>query len=288
MNSQNIFDVQILGLPSVQALENGQIIYIPEHRFTLDDHQKYLFDEKILAPNQKNISYDPIRQQLSGVDHHFQKTPRHQHLLKMMQQFNAYAADIVQSFFPNYVQSLRHGRTSYRPAEIKDRPTSVLKDDTRLHVDAFPFTPVQGHRILRIFSNINPHQIPRVWQVGESFSNVLSQFHPHLKPYSPIKSYFMYKFGFTASKRTAYDHFMLQLHNQMKYSQNYQETVHKETIAFPSHCTWIVFTDQVSHAALSGQFLLEQTFYVPVQAMNDPTTSPLHHFQRVFPKQRMV
>ena len=39
-------------------------------------------------------------------------------------------------------------------------------------------------------------------------------------------------------------------------------------------------TDKVSHAALSGQFLLEQTFYLPVQAMKDPNLSPLHMLER--------
>ena len=44
---------------------------------------------------------------------------------------------------------------------------------------------------------------------------------------------------------------------------------------FPALSTWVVFTDRVMHAALAGQFLLEQTFYLPVAAMQDEQYAPL-------------
>lgn len=53
----------------------------------------------------------------------------------------------------------------------------------------------------------------------------------------------------------------------------------KQRIDFPAHSTWLVFTDHVSHAALSGQFLLEQTFYLPVDAMVAPEKSPLKQWE---------
>jgi hypothetical protein len=37
----------------------------------------------------------------------------------------------------------------------------------------------------------------------------------------------------------------------------------------------------VSHAALSGQHVLEQTFYIPVSSMLDPTQSPLHTLEKL-------
>ena len=41
-------------------------------------------------------------------------------------------------------------------------------------------------------------------------------------------------------------------------------------IDFPAGSTWIAFTDCVSHAAMAGQFRLEQTFLLPVDAMLQP------------------
>jgi hypothetical protein len=36
-----------------------------------------------------------------------------------------------------------------------------------------------------------------------------------------------------------------------------------------------VQTDDVSHAAMRGQYVLEQTYYLPVNAMQDESKSPL-------------
>jgi len=73
---------------------------------------------------------------------------------------------------------------------------------------------------------------------------------------------------------------MLHLHDRMKLDKTYQQTLAKQRVDFPPQSTWLVFTDQVSHAALSGQYLLEQTFYLPVEAMDNPTLSPLRQWEK--------
>ncbi|MHA0111145.1 Kdo hydroxylase family protein [Klebsiella pneumoniae] len=45
-----------------------------------------------------------------------------------------------------------------------------------------------------------------------------------------------------------------------------------------------MFTDQVSHAALAGQFCLEQTFLLPVTAQQFPEKSPLRILEQQFQK----
>jgi len=45
--------------------------------------------------------------------------------------------------------------------------------------------------------------------------------------------------------------------------------------------SWIAFTDQVSHAAMAGQYQLEQTFLLPVDAMRSPEQSPLRILERL-------
>ena len=46
--------------------------------------------------------------------------------------------------------------------------------------------------------------------------------------------------------------------------------------------TWLAFTDQTPHAAVSGQCALEQTFYVPVDALAEPASSPLRILERLW------
>jgi hypothetical protein len=43
---------------------------------------------------------------------------------------------------------------------------------------------------------------------------------------------------------------------------------------FPPFSTWLVFTDGVAHAAMSGQYAIEQTFLISPQALVAPDQSP--------------
>jgi hypothetical protein len=160
-------------------------------------------------------------------------------------------------------------------------PKSWRHDDTRLHVDAFPATPVHGRRLLRFFNNINPHGEPRRWNVGEPFADVATRFFRSLPHYSPLKAQLMALTKITKSTRTAYDHYMLNLHDGMKADLDYQSKVTKTPAAFQPGETWIVYSDQVSHAVLSGRFMLEQTYYVPVGALQYPERSPLRVLERL-------
>ena len=258
---------------ALAALEKGQILYLPTLGFELKAGEESLLSESILGRSHKNISYDRRKQRLGG--HHPKASADDlQALQSFMHRFTAHAEQLLQRVLPHYQPALIWGRTSYRPAQILGRSSSKRKDDTRVHVDAFPASPVNGQRILRLFCNINPAGEPRRWQVGEPFQDVLRRFGPDIPPYSPLKAKLLRLVRATKSLRSPYDHSMLQLHDRMKLDDNYQHNVVKHNLAFPPHSSWLVFTDQVSHAALSGQFLLEQTYYLPVQAMQNPELSP--------------
>ncbi|MGL6028266.1 MAG: Kdo hydroxylase family protein, partial [Legionella sp.] len=137
-----------------------------------------------------------------------------------------------------------------------------------------------SHRILRVFCNINPDNQPRVWHVGEPFADVLKQFAPRIRPYSKLCAHVLKLVKTTKTLRSPYDHYMLHLHDSMKRDDHYQAHVNKTQIDFPALSSWIVYTDHVSHAALSGQHLLEQTFYLPVDKMANPSHSPLHEWNK--------
>ena len=62
----------------------------------------------------------------------------------MMQRFAASSRALLRNLLPRYETGLLQARTSFRPVEIAGRPTSWRKDDTRLHVDSFSSSPVQG------------------------------------------------------------------------------------------------------------------------------------------------
>ena len=181
----------------------------------------------------------------------------------------------MRNVLPLYKAGLEQARTSFRPAEIAGRRTSWRKDDTRLHVDSFPSSPTQGKRILRVFTNINPHGQSRNWKLGEPFERVARRYLPTLT--RPIRGSdrVLNLLGITKRRRTAYDHYMLQLHDRMKADLAYQSQAAQRTWDFQAGSTWIVFTDVVSHAATSGQYALEQTYHLPVESMRDASMAPL-------------
>jgi hypothetical protein len=74
---------------------------------------------------------------------------------------------------------------------------------------------------------------------------------------------------------------MLQLHDLMKADNAYQRDAPQTAFDFPAGSTWMAFTDQVSHAAMAGQYQLEQTFLLPVDAMVSPERSPLRILERL-------
>src|SRR5207244_18539 len=49
----------------------------------------------------------------------------------------------------------------------------------------------------------------------------------------------------------------------------------------PAGSTWIGFSDQVLHAAMSGQFVMDETLMLPVSGMRAPETSPLRVLERM-------
>ncbi|KTD73004.1 Kdo hydroxylase family protein [Legionella tucsonensis] len=276
--TQNI--EQIDHQKSVDLLETGNVLFFPEYFFA--DVDPLLLSENVLDGSRKNVSYDIRNKKLSAFKKDVNSLDSK--LRHMMHGYAEFAHQLIQTVLPSYVPHLQWGRTSFRPAQINGRISSKRKDDTRLHVDSFSASPVHGLRILRVFCNINPHNEPRVWNLGEPFIDVLNRFAPKIAPYSKIKARMLRLVKATKTLRSPYDHYMLHLHDSMKLDDTYQESVEKVQIDFPSKSTWIVFTDHVSHAALSGQHLLEQTFYLPVDKMTAPNHSPFNAWKKIRPE----
>lgn len=266
---------------AIHALESGKILYFPQLSFTLSEQEKSFLSPDYVDPQSKNISFTASTAQLGGVRAEPQQCAT---LTQIMQRYASVTQNLIQTFLPSYIQHLKMGRTSFRPVEIVGRVSSYRKDDTRLHVDAFPSSPNQGKRILRIFTNVNPENKPRVWRVGEPFTQIAQKFLPSLPKPWPGIAFLLKLFKITRSYRTLYDHYMLHLHDTMKADATYQKNAPQQEILFPPGSTWMVYTDCVSHAAMSGQHLFEQTFYLPVSGMANPAGSPLHILQKLVRK----
>ncbi|WP_432720844.1 Kdo hydroxylase family protein [Jeongeupia wiesaeckerbachi] len=260
------------------AVEEGKVLYFRRFPFALERGEQQLLDLSLADPKRKNISLDPV----SGVLHGVIGDSGTQTAVKaLIQRYHDAAGELVDALFPEYRGRLRKAPTSLRLHKVEDRQTSWRKDDSRLHVDAFPSRPNYGERILRVFMNINPAGEPRVWRVGESFETVAKQFLPKIPRQWPGSASVLHALKITKRRRSPYDHIMLNLHDAMKGDRRYQQSCAQERVEFASGGGWICFSDQASHAAMGGQYMLEQTFFLPIDGMSDQARSPLAILQRL-------
>ena len=262
----------------VDDLEQGKVLYLPSFDFSLRAEERGLLDPAIADPKRKNISLEPDNGALHGVVGGAEREAAVRGLIARYQQA---AADLAARLLPEYQGKLRAAPTSLRLLRVEERRTSWRKDDSRLHVDAFPSRPNYGERILRVFCNINPDGEPRVWRVGEPFADMARRMLPRVPRQWPGSAALLAALKITKRKRSAYDHIMLHLHDAMKADLAYQRQCPQETMPFPPGCAWVCFSDHASHAVMSGQFMLEQTFWLPAMAMTDAGRSPLAILERI-------
>ncbi len=259
------------------ALEQGQVLFLPKLGFALDKSETQFLSPNWLDGSRKNISLEGDK--VGGAQGAEQELAR---LAAMVARFSNDATALVHTLFPHYAAHLNQARTSYRPGLVgANTAISWKKDDSRLHVDAFPSRPNHGERILRVFSNVNADGVARVWRVGEPFEAAVTQFIPNIA--KPIfgSAWLLKALKITKKKRSEYDHIMLHLHDGMKADLDFQQNVPQQTVNFPPNSTWICFSDQVLHAAMSGQYMFEQTFHLPIAALQHPELSPLKVLERL-------
>jgi hypothetical protein len=261
------------------ALERGQLLYFPKLPFRLSNSENAFLDGRLTDGKAKNISLDHTSGRLQGTS----ATGEHaERLAAMIERFGAGAARFIKDLLPNY-SGIERARTSFRPVEVEGRPYSVIQDDRLLHVDAFPSRPMKnGRRILRFFANVAPRGgSVRHWEVGENFAEFAARFTPRLKSHFPGKSWALEKLGVTRGRRSPYDEMMLSLHDAAKRDSAYQKGSPHTSLIFPPGTCWLVYTDQVLHAALKGEFALEQTFHFDVAEMGEPEQAPIRILERL-------
>ena len=84
-----------------------------------------------------------------------------------------------------------------------------------------------------------------------------------------------------ASYASLYDELMLSLHDTAKLDDAFQKSSPHQKVEFPPGSCWLVFTDMVLHAAMGGEFALEQTFHLDVDQMAQPERAPIKVLERL-------
>ena len=260
------------------TLEAGDVLRFPHLAFALLESELRFRDPRWTDGKAKNISVRWPAGELRGAAGTADELAA---LRAMIVRYADQSEALALRLFPHYRGHLMRGNTSFRPFDVAGRKTSWRKDDTRLHVDAFPSNPMQGTRLLRVFCNINPDGRPREWRVGEPFEAHAKRYLPVIPRPWPGSAWLLSKTGITKRRRTEYDHLMLQLHDRAKADAAFQRDSPQARVNFAPGSTWVVYSDQVLHAAMGGQHMLEQTFTLDVAHQQRPQTSPRGTLERL-------
>jgi hypothetical protein len=270
-------------------LESGDILYFPTTPIPLpEDDQAFLLEQKqVDASYHKNVSYRPSQDRLKGVDARDEAQFDRTH--QIMRDYSRQAVAFMARFFPKYVRDWKIDFASFRPIEEQGRKVALRSRNDLIHVDNFPSRPSHGDRLLRIFSNINPTR-PRVWVTSDPFEQLAWQYggkaglpHPPT-PLSALRGHALRTLsglGLPVVDRPPYDQFMLRFHHFLKENETFQRDCRKDRWEFPPNSSWICFTDTTSHACLSGQFALEQTFILRRGSLVAPEKAPIAILERM-------
>jgi len=270
-----------------EMLEGGQILMFRELPFELPaDDQKFLLEQEWAELRMhKNVSYRPTEGVLKGVSGSPETVER---LRTIFRNYSTAVIGFVGEFLAPYAGKCTVDFSSFRPFEEERRGLPLHKRNDLLHVDAFPSRPTRGGRILRVFTNLNPKK-SRVWNTTEGFETLAKRYAqdaglPRFVEESWVSRTVQdwgAKLGFRGMGRTPYDMFMLGFHDYLKENTDFQKGCPKVRLEFPPLATWLVFTDGVAHAAMSGQYALEQTFLVPPKALVAPEQAPYRILERI-------
>ena len=269
-----------------RALEGGAILLFRDPPFAIPEADRAF----LLAQRQsggrfhKNIAYRPARDRVTGFAGGRQDRER---LRRVLADYSRASLDTLGRVLPDYAPSWRVDYASFRPIEEEGRelPPKARKD--RIHVDAFPTRPTNGDRILRFFSNIHPDKA-REWMSGGTFDRLAGRYAVDSgllaearRARPSLSSRLLRAAGARRDLPSAYDRFMLRFHDYLKESAELHASSEREFLRFAPGATWIVLTDMVSHAVLSGRFALEQTVILARGSLRAPDLAPIAILERL-------
>jgi hypothetical protein len=284
----NSGDKEALALALCRQLEAGQILFFPKlpYDFPSDEREFLLSRAWNELRLHKNVSYRPAGDVLRGFSgDHGAET----HLHHVLRNYSAHVVEFLRDFLRPYAGRWTLDFASFRPFEEEGRDLPLHKRNDLLHVDAFPSRPTRGGRILRVFTNLHPSKV-RVWHATTDFGWLAQKYASGagLKRFA-AKSGFVSRsvsrwaaaLGWKKLSRTPYDRFMLRFHDYLKENGDFQTTCPKIRLEFPPLATWMAYTDGVAHAAMSGQYAVEQTLLIPPEALAAPDAAPYRILERL-------
>ncbi|MDH4314743.1 MAG: Kdo hydroxylase family protein [Gammaproteobacteria bacterium] len=276
------------------ALEEGAIVFFPSSPVPLPspDDLEFFRVELPKLLKLKNISYHPEAGHVRGLGDADAATA--QRITRVLTGVSGEIERFLKAKAPGLTKDWTVGTCSFRPIQEKGRNLKPHASNELVHVDAGAYGATNGDRILRFFINVNPTE-DRVWASKGTFPAVYQRYGKAagIAVANPGTNYLrkgpldhlrtgllkgVAALGLPAAHvldSSPYDRVMRRFHNFMKDTPAFQQDTegHVE-FRFPPFSAWMVFTDMVSHASLSGQHAFVHTSIVRLASCRKPELAP--------------
>jgi hypothetical protein len=277
------------GRSLAEALELGRVVQFERCPIGLPSPSDQAFLREELQPflRKKNVSYYPEAGKLIGLQ---APVVIRERAARILGDHSARVQGYLQKAMPEFTANWQPGTSSFRPVEEHRRGLSAHASNERIHVDAGAYGATHGDRILRFFVNLNPER-ERVWISKGPFAEVLEKYGALAGvlagPLRPALTERLVSAALRAARSafpmarvldsSPYDRRMRRFHNWMKDTESFQAPPH-ERFSFAPFAAWMAMTDGVSHACISGQHALVDTFLIPLRNCRLP--APFHLLAR--------
>ena len=277
------------------SLERGSIVYFPQSPVALPAAQDLEFFRQELPRllKHKNISYHPEDGRTRGLDSADADVV--ERVNRVLKSVSADIAVFLGKVAPRLTDNWTVGTCSFRPLEEQGRDLSAHASNELIHIDAGAYGATHGDRILRFFINVNP-QAERVWATKGRFPELFAEHGERAQlghqnagtgylskgPLDHLRSGMINLAALAVPvlkvlDSSPYDRAMRKFHNYMKDTPSFQQQYqgHQE-FRFPPFSAWMVYTDMVSHACLSGQHAFVHTSLVRLENCHMPEMAPIN------------
>jgi hypothetical protein len=278
-----------------EELERSRIVFFPRCPIALPEEADldFLRNQLIDHLKRKNVSFYPDAGRVSGLRTNGAVASR---AVSILSSYSAKVRRFLDQAMPNFLRNARHGTSSFRPLQERGRKLNPHASNELVHVDAGAYGATHGDRILRFFTNVNRTQ-DRIWLTKGSFADLFARHREAARltlHRSPVEERWLDR-AYTSLVHAAarfvpmarvvdsspYDRAMRRFHNYMKDDPSFRQDHTQELkISFPPFCSWMVLTDGVSHACISGQHALVDTFLVPLANSRLPELAPFEILRR--------
>lgn len=275
------------------ALEQGSIVKFATCPVQLPTAEELdlLRTELPRQLKKKNVSYHPEADRVTGLD---KESPMTGLAYDVLSNHRSRVTEFLHASMPTLARNIRAGTCSFRPLEERGRNLKPHASNELVHIDAGAYGATNGDRILRFFVNVNP-EVDRVWRSKGTFPALFEQYGREAGLYEDLSPEL--ERGALGRLRTSllngmanvglplapmldsspYDRVMRKFHNYMKDTPAFQtNTESDQTIHFEPFSAWMVLTDGVSHASVSGQHALVYTALVPLNDCRIPELAPFN------------